>query len=54
MTDAYEQDRAQVSELAKCMQEATGETIEIALTLAGLHYVAFVILLLKNVAEILS
>jgi transposase len=113
-----EQDRAQVSELAKRVQEETGETVEIAYvdqgytgenaadaagehgikleavklptakrgfvllprrwvaersfgwlsrfrrlardyerlpeTLAGLHYVAFVILMLKNVAEILT
>ncbi len=115
---ADEQDRAQVSELAKRAQEETGETVEIACvdqgytgenaadaarehgirlevvklptakrgfvllprrwvversfgwmsrfrrlardyerlpeTLAGLHYVAFVILMLKNVAEILA
>jgi transposase len=118
VTAADEQDRAQVSELAKRVQEETGETVEIAYvdqgytgenaadaagehgiklevvklptakrgfvllprrwvversfgwmsrfrrlardyerlpeTLAGLHYVAFVILMLKNVAEILS
>jgi transposase len=118
VTAADEQDRAQVSELAKRVQEETGETVEIAYvdqgytgenaanaagehsiklevvklpmakrgfvllprrwvversfgwmsrfrrlardyerlpeTLAGLHYVAFVILMLKNVAEILA
>jgi transposase len=118
VTAADEQDRAQVSELAKRVQEETGETIEIAYvdqgytgenaadaaqehgiklevvklptakrgfvllprrwvversfgwvsrfrrlardyerlpeTLAGLHYLAFVILMLKNVAEILA
>lgn len=118
VTAADEQDRAQVSELARRVQEETGETIEIAYvdqgytgetaanaaqehgillevvklstakrgfvllprrwvversfgwmsrfrrlardyerlpeTLAGLHYVAFVILMLKNVAEILA
>jgi transposase len=118
VTAADEQDRAQVSELAKRVQEETGETVEIAYvdqgytgenaadaagehgikleavklptakrgfvllprrwvversfgwmsrfrrlardyerlpeTLAGLHYVAFVILMLKNLAEILS
>jgi transposase len=118
VTAADEQDRAQVSELAKRVQEETGETVEIAYvdqgytgenaadaagehgiklevvklptakrgfillprrwvversfgwmsrfrrlardyerlpeTLAGLHYVAFVILMLKNVAEILD
>jgi transposase len=118
VTAADEQDRAQVSELAKRVQEETGETVEIAYvdqgytgenaadaagehgiklevvklptakrgfvllprrwvversfgwmsrfrrlardyerlpeTLAGLHYVAFVILMLKNVSEILS
>jgi transposase len=118
VTAADEQDRAQVSELAKRVQEETGETVEIAYvdqgytgenaadaagehgiklevvklptakrgfvllprrwvversfgwmsrfrrlardyerlpeTLAGLHYVAFVILMLKNVAEILT
>ena len=118
VTAADEQDRAQVSELAKRVQEETGETVEIAFvdqgytgenaadaaeehgiklevvklptakrgfvllprrwvversfgwmsrfrrlardyerlpeTLAGLHYVAFVILMLKNVAEILT
>jgi transposase len=118
VTAADEQDRAQVSELAKRVQEETGQTVEIAFvdqgytgenaadaaqehgirlevvklptakrgfvllprrwvversfgwmsrfrrlardyerlpeTLAGLHYVAFVILMLKNVAEILS
>jgi transposase len=118
VTAADEQDRAQVSELAKRVQAETGETVEIAYvdqgytgetaadaagehgiklevvklptakkgfvllprrwvversfgwmsrfrrlardyerlpeTLAGLHYVAFVILMLKNVAEILA
>jgi transposase len=118
VTAADEQDRAQVSELAKRVQEETGETVEIAYvdqgytgenaadaaqehgiklevvklptakrgfvllprrwvversfgwmsrfrrlardyerlpeTLAGLHYVAFVILMLKNVVEILT
>ena len=118
VTAADEQDRAQVSELAKRVQEETGETVEIAYvdqgytgenaadaaeehgiklevvklptakrgfvllprrwvversfgwmsrfrrlardyerlpeTLAGLHYLAFVILMLKNVAEILG
>jgi transposase len=118
VTAADEQDRAQVSELAKRVQEETGESVEIAYvdqgytgenaadaagehgiklevvklptakrgfvllprrwvversfgwmsrfrrlardyerlpeTLAGLHYVAFVILMLKNVAEILA
>jgi len=118
VTAADEQDRAQVSELAKRVQEETGETVEIAYvdqgytgenaadaaeehgiklevvklptakrgfvllprrwvversfgwmsrfrrlardyerlpeTLAGLHYLAFVILMLKNVAEILA
>jgi transposase len=118
VTAADEQDRAQVSELAKRVQEETGETVEIAYvdqgytgenaadaagehgiklevvklptakrgfvllprrwvversfgwmsrfrrlardyerlpeTLAGLHYVAFVILMLKNVAEVLA
>jgi len=118
VTAANEQDRAQVSELAKRVQEETGETVEIALvvqgytgenaadaagghgiklevvklptwkrgfvllprrwvversfgsmsryrrlardyerlpeTLAGPHYVAFVILMLKNVVEILT
>jgi transposase len=118
VTAADEQDRAQVSELAKRVQEETGETVKIAYvdqgytgetaadaagehgiklevvklptakrgfvllprrwvversfgwmsrfrrlardyerlpeTLAGLHYVAFVILMLKNVAEILA
>jgi transposase len=118
VTPADEQDRAQVSELAKRVQEETGETVEIAFvdqgytgenaadaaeehgiklevvklptakrgfvllprrwvversfgwmsrfrrlardyerlpeTLAGLHYLAFVILMLKNVAEILA
>jgi transposase len=118
VTAADEQDRAQVSELAKRVQEETGETVEIAFvdqgytgetaaeaaeergiklevvklptakrgfvllprrwvversfgwmsrfrrlardyerlpeTLAGLHYLAFVILILKNVAEILA
>jgi transposase len=118
VTAADEQDRAQISELAKRVQEETGETVEIAYvdqgytgenaanaadehgiklevvklptakrgfvllprrwvversfgwmsrfrrlardyerlpeTLAGLHYVAFVILMLKNVAEILA
>jgi transposase len=118
VTAADEQDRAQVSELAKRVQEETGETVEIAFvdqgytgknaadaaqehgirlevvklptakrgfvllprrwvvgrsfgwmsrfrrlardyerlpeTLAGLHYVAFVILMLKNVAEVLA
>ena len=118
VTAADEQDRAQVSELAKRVQEETGETVEIAYvdqgytgenaadaagehgiklevvklptakrgfillprrwvversfgwmsrfrrlardyerlpeTLAGLHYVAFVILMLRNVAEILA
>ena len=118
VTAADEQDRAQVSELAKRVQEEAGETVEIAYvdqgytgenaadaagehgiklevvklptakrgfillprrwvversfgwmsrfrrlardyerlpeTLAGLHYVAFVILMLKNVAEILA
>jgi len=118
VTAADEQDRAQVSELAKRMQEETGETVEIAYvdqgytgenaadaaqehgikleviklptakrgfvllprrwvversfgwmsrfrrlardyerlpeTLAGLHYLAFAILMLKNVAEILA
>lgn len=118
VTAADEQDRARVSELAKRVQEETGETVEIAYvdqgytgdnaanaaeehgiklevvklpmakrgfvllprrwvversfgwmsrfrrlardyerlpeTLAGLHYVAFVILMLKNVAEILA
>jgi transposase len=118
VTAADEQDRAQVSELAKRVQEETGETVDIAYvdqgytgenaadaagehgiklevvklptakrgfillprrwvversfgwmsrfrrlardyerlpeTLAGLHYVAFVILMLKNVAEILD
>jgi transposase len=118
VTAADEQDRAQVSELAKRVQKETGETVEIAYvdqgytgenaanaagehgiklevvklptakrgfvllarrwvversfgwtsrfrrlardyerlpeTLAGLHYVAFVILMLKNVAEILA
>ena len=118
VTAADEQDRAQVSELAKRVQEETGETVEIAFvdqgytgdnaadaaeeqgiklevvklptakrgfvllprrwvversfgwmarfrrlardyerlpeTLAGLHYLAFVILMLKNVVEILT
>jgi transposase len=118
VTAADEQDRAQVSELAKRVQEETGETVEIAFvdqgytgenaadaaqehgiklevvklptakrgfvllprrwvversfgwmsrfrrlardyerlpeTVAGLHYLAFVILMLKNVAEILA
>jgi transposase len=118
VTAADEQDRAQVSELAKSVQEETGETVEITYvdqgytgenaadaagehgiklevvklptakrgfvllprrwvversfgwmsrfrrlardyerlpeTLAGLHYVAFVILMLKNVVEILT
>jgi transposase len=118
VTAADEQDRAQVSELAKRVQEETGETVEIAYvdqgytgenaadaaqehgiklevvklpeakrgfvllprrwvversfgwmsrfrrlardyerlpeTLAGLHYVAFLILMLKNVAEVLA
>jgi transposase len=118
VTAADEQDRAQVSELAKRVQEETGETVEIAYvdqgytgenaadaagghgiklevvklptakrgfvllprrwvversfgwmsrfrrlarnyerlpeTLAGLHYVAFVILTLKNVAELIA
>ena len=118
VTSADEQDRAQVSELAKRVQEETGETVEIAFvdqgytgenaadaaeeygiklevvklptakrgfvllprrwvversfgwmarfrrlardyerlpeTLAGLHFLAFVILMLKNVAEVLA
>jgi transposase len=118
VTAADEQDRAQVSELAKRVQEETGETVEIAFvdqgytgenaadaagehgiklevvklptakkgfvllprrwvversfgwmsrfrrlardyerlpeTLAGLHFLAFVILMLKNVAEVLA
>ena len=118
LTAADEQDRAQVSELAKRVQEETGETVEIAFvdqvytgenaadaaeehgiklevvklptakrgfvllprrwvversfgwmsrfrrlardyerlpeTLAGLHFLAFVILMLKNVAEVLA
>ena len=97
MTAADEQDRAQVSELVKRVQEETGETVEIAFvdqgytgenaadaaeehgirhevaplptakkgfvllprrwaveTLAGLHFPAFVILMLKNVAEVLA
>jgi len=118
VTAADEQDRAQVSELAKRVQEETGETVEIAFvdqgytgenaadaagehgiklevvklptakkgfvllprrwvversfgwmsrfrrlardyerlpeTLAGLHFLAFVILMLKNVAEVLT
>jgi transposase len=118
LTAADEQDRAQVSELAKRVQEETGETVEIAFvdqgytgenaaeaaeehgiklevvklptarrgfvllprrwvversfgwmsrsrrlardyerlpeTLAGLHYLAFAILMLKNVAEVLA
>jgi len=97
VTAADEQDRAQVSELAKRVQEETGETVEIAFvdqgytgenaadaaeeygirhevaplptakkgfvllprrwvveTLAGRHFPAFVILMLKNVAEVLA